>query len=132
MTTAFDRARVAISPNRGAVVAVIAATIGLSFDLFDLFILLYVAPAVGKAFFPANSPTLSLAAVYASFAVTLFMRPVGGAMFGDYADRHGRKKAMVIAVTGVGIATAGFGFLPTFPQIGILASILLIRRGLPE
>jgi hypothetical protein len=61
-------------------------------------ILLYVAPAVGKAFFPSDSPTLSVAAVYASFAVTLFMRPIGSALFGNYADRHGRRGAMIVAV----------------------------------
>ena len=57
--------------------AVVASVLGWSLDLFDLFILLYVAPVVGALFFPSTVPTLSLAAVYASFAVTLLMRPVG-------------------------------------------------------
>ncbi|WP_245739884.1 MFS transporter [Thermoflavimicrobium dichotomicum] len=95
-------------------------------DLFDLFVLLYVAPEVGKLFFPASIPTLSLAAVYASFAVTLLMRPVGSAIFGSIADRNGRKRAMTIAVTGVGISTALFGALPTISQIGVTAAILFI------
>ena len=77
--------------DRRMITAIIASSIGFSLDLFDLFILLYVAPAVGKAFFPSDIPTLSLAAVYASFAVTLMMRPIGSALFGNYADRHGRK-----------------------------------------
>ena len=102
MAAAFEGAQPAALSNRRAVMAIIASTLGLSFDYFDLLILLYAAPAVGKAFFPSDSPTISLAAVYASFAVTLLMRPVGSAMFGNYADRHGRKGAMVIAVVGVG------------------------------
>src|SRR6516165_10980818 len=106
--------------------AVVASVLGWSLDLFDLFILLYVAPVVGQLFFPSDSPTLSLAAVYASFAVTLLMRPVGSAMFGNYADRHGRKGAMVIAVVGVGIATAAFGVLPTLAQVGIAAPFLFL------
>src|ERR1700761_5519001 len=76
---------------------------GWSLDLFDLFILLYVAPVLGKAFFPSDRPMLSLAAVYASFTVTLLMRPVGSAIFGNYADRHGRKAAMFVAIAGVGV-----------------------------
>src|SRR5246127_959611 len=104
--------------NRQATNAIVASLLGWSLDLFDLFILLYVAPVVGKLFFPSSNPTLSLAAVYASFAVTLLMRPVGSAVFGHYADRHGRKGAMVVAVTGVGFSTAGLGLLPPGGQGG--------------
>jgi len=106
--------------------AIIASVLGWSLDLFDLFILLYVAPVVGALFFPASAPTLSLAAVYASFAVTLLMRPVGSAIFGHYADVHGRKNAMFVAIIGVGIATAAFGVLPTIAQAGAVAPILFL------
>jgi len=106
--------------------AIIASVLGWSLDLFDLFILLYVAPVVGALFFPSNVPTLSLAAVYASFAVTLLMRPVGSAIFGHYADVHGRKNAMFVAIVGVGISTAAFGLLPTIAQAGVIAPILFL------
>jgi MHS family proline/betaine transporter-like MFS transporter len=106
--------------------AIIASTMGWALDLFDLFILLYVAPVIGAAFFPSDHPTLSLAAVYASFAVTLLMRPIGSAIFGHYADAHGRKGAMMVAMIGVGVSTASFGLLPTIHQIGLLAPIIFI------
>jgi MFS family permease len=106
--------------------AISASVFGWSLDLFDLFILLYVAPVLGQVFFPSSQPTLSLAAVYFSFAVTLLMRPIGSALFGHYADAHGRKGAMTIAVTGVGIATAAFGILPTIQQAGIVAPIAFL------
>jgi MFS transporter, MHS family, proline/betaine transporter len=113
MAAAFEGAQPIALSDRRAVTAIVASALGWSLDVFDLFILLYVVPAVGKAFFPSDSPTLSVAAVYAAFAVTLLMRPVGSALFGNYADRHGRKGAMIIAVIGVGLATAAFGVLPT-------------------
>jgi MFS transporter, MHS family, proline/betaine transporter len=69
---------------------------------------------------------LSLAAVYAGFAVTMVMRPVGAAVFGRYSDLRGRKPAMLVAVMGVGLVTASFGALPTVPQIGTAASVLFI------
>ena len=106
--------------------AIVASVLGWSLDLFDLFILLYVAPVVGALFFPSTVPTLSLAAVYASFAVTLLMRPVGSAIFGHYADVHGRKNAMFVAIVGVGISTAAFGLLPTIAQAGVIAPILFL------
>jgi MHS family proline/betaine transporter-like MFS transporter len=119
--TAFDGVS-----RRQILTAVIASGLGWALDLFDLFILLYVAPIVGQLFFPSNVATLSLAAVYASFAVTLLMRPVGSALFGSYADRHGRKGAMIVAVIGVGVSTALFGALPTIRQIGIAAPIIFL------
>jgi MFS transporter, MHS family, proline/betaine transporter len=106
--------------------AIIASVLGWSLDLFDLFILLYVAPVVGALFFPSSIPTLSLAAVYASFAVTLLMRPVGSAIFGHYADVHGRKNAMFVAIVGVGLSTAAFGVLPTIAQAGYIAPVLFL------
>jgi len=109
--------------------AAFASILGFSLDLFDLYILLYVAPVIGKLFFPSSSPTLSLAAVYASFAVSLGMRPFGAALFGSYADRHGRRTTMLIAFAGVGISTAAFGLLPTIAQVGeIAAAIFLALR----
>src|ERR1700693_2908351 len=106
--------------------AIVASVLGWSLDLFDLFILLYVAPVVGALFFPSSVPTLSLAAVYASFAVTLLMRPVGSAVFGHYADVYGRKNAMFVAIVGVGFSTAAFGVLPTIAQAGYLAPALFL------
>ena len=106
--------------------AVMASCLGWALDLFDLFVLLFVAPVVGRLFFPSEHAMLSLAAVYASFAVTLLMRPLGSAWFGSYADRNGRKGAMITAVVGVGLSTATFGLLPTVAQVGLVAPILFL------
>jgi MHS family proline/betaine transporter-like MFS transporter len=112
--------------QRQVIGAVAASCMGWALDLFDLFVLLYVAPVIGRLFFPSEHAMLSLAAVYASFAVTLLMRPLGSAWFGSYADRHGRKGAMIIAVVGVGLSTAAFGLLPTVAQVGLAAPILFL------
>ncbi len=119
---------IAIRPARAAgfLVPVAASVFGFALDLFDLFILLYVAPVIGRLFLPITNPTLSLAAVYASFAVTLLLRPLGSAIFGSFADRSGRKRAMSVAVIGVGVATAAFGLLPTLEQAGVLSPILFL------
>lgn len=123
--TNINAPKVAVS-RRQMINASLASLLGWSLDLFDLFILLFVAPEIGRLFFPTSIPTLSLAAVYASFAITLIMRPLGSAIFGNLADRTGRKRAMTIAVTGVGISTALFGALPTVSQVGIFAAVLFI------
>ena len=116
-----------IAPTgRQTMTAAMAALFGWGLDLFDLFILLYVAPVVGKLFFPATEPMLSLAGAYASFAVTLLVRPLGSALFGSYADRKGRRRALMVAVVGVGLSTAVFGLLPSVAQIGWGAAFLFL------
>src|SRR5438067_9636552 len=112
--------------NRHVLKAVAASCVGWSLDLYDLFILLFVAPVIGKLFFPSTHPMLSLAAVYASFGVTLLMRPLGSGLFGAYADTHGRKRAMIMAMIGVGVPTAAFGILPTVHTIGVAAPVIFI------
>ncbi len=106
--------------------AVAFSCLGWAFDLFDLFILLYVAPTLGKVFFDSSQQMFSLVGVYAAFAATLLMRPVGGYLFGHYADRNGRKRAMAIAAIGVGFATALMGTIPTVETIGIAAPMTFI------
>ena len=119
-------AQVIAPTGRQITVAAMAALFGWGLDLFDLFILLYVAPIVGRLFFPASQPMLSLAGAYASFAVTLLIRPLGSALFGSYADRKGRRKAMMVAIVGVGLSTAVFGLLPSVAQIGWWATVLFL------
>jgi MFS family permease len=112
--------------NRHVLRAVIASCVGWSLDLYDLFLLLFVAPVIGRLFFPSEHAMLSLAAVYASFGVTLLMRPLGSALFGTYADVHGRKRAMIVSMVGVGVSTALFGALPTVATVGVAAPILFL------
>src|SRR5216683_2898196 len=126
MTSAPPADAQAPADSRQMINAIIASLLGWSLDLFDLFILLYVAPVIGVLFFPSTNATLSLAAVYASFAVTLLMRPIGSAIFGHFADVHGRKGAMLVAIVGVGVTTAAFGALPTIAKVGIAAPIMFL------
>ena len=113
--------------TQGQVSAAIAfSALGWAFDLFDLFILLYVAPVLAKVFFPSGQQMLSLAGVYAAFTATLIMRPAGGWVFGRFADLRGRRRAMVVAAVGVGLSTALMGALPTVESIGLLAPALFL------
>src|SRR5574340_810884 len=104
----------------------IASTLAWACDLFDLFIILFVAPTIGDLFFPSHNHLLSLASVYGAYAVTVVIRPVGSAIFGSYADRKGRRRAMIIAVIGIGVMSGLMGLLPTYSTAGLLAPILFL------
>ncbi|GAA5167562.1 MULTISPECIES: MFS transporter [Amycolatopsis] len=121
-----------MASRRATLYAAVSSVAGWAFDLFDLFILLYIAGTVGKLIFPAHSPTLSLAAVYASFAVSVLLRPAGAAIFGVVADRSGRKKTMVVVLAGVGLSTAAMGLVPTYAAAGITAPLLFLALRLVQ
>jgi MFS family permease len=118
--------------QRRVVSAAAFSCLGWAFDLFDLFILLYIAPILAKVFFGSAQSMLSLAGVYAAFTASLLMRPVGGVLFGRYADNNGRKRAMILAAVGVGVATALMGAIPTINIIGIAAPIVFIALRLAQ
>lgn len=105
---------------------VFGSWLGWSLDGYDLVLMLLVMPSVSQLFFPSEDPSLSLLATFATYVVTLIMRPVGGAFFGSFGDRHGRKKAMIITIMGFSIATFATGLLPTYQMAGLLAPALLI------
>lgn len=107
-------------------ITVLASWLGWSLDGYDLVLMLFVISSVNQLFFPTRDPTLSLLATFATYTVALIMRPLGGALFGSFGDRHGRKNAMMVTVTGISAITFLTGLLPTWNSIGIIAPILLI------
>jgi MFS transporter, MHS family, proline/betaine transporter len=124
-----DRADV---PRRQMVSAVAFSCLGWALDLFDLFILLYIAPILARVFFASGQSTLALAGVYAAFSASLFMRPAGAVLFGQYADKSGRRRAMIVAAVGVGVATALMGAIPTIATIGLAAPLIFIALRLVQ
>lgn len=100
--------------------------LGWSLDGYDLVLMLLVIPLISELFFPQSDPTLALLATFAAYVVTLIMRPFGGAFFGNFGDKFGRKKAMMITIMGFSTATFATGLLPTWETVGFLAPIFLI------
>lgn len=60
------------------------------------------------------------------FGIAFFFRPLGALFFGTMGDRLGRRKALALSITFMGIATFAIGCLPTGANYGLLAAILLI------
>lgn len=107
-------------------IVTIGAWLGWSLDGYDLVLMLFVIPVISNLFFPSSNEAYSLLATFAAYVVTLIMRPFGGAFFGNFGDKIGRKKVMMITILGFSMGTFATGFLPTWEMIGIMAPILLI------
>lgn len=104
----------------------IGSFFGWSLDGYDIVLMLLVIPSISQLFFPSENLVFSIIATFASYTVTLIMRPLGSVIFGIYGDKFGRKKAMVITIIGFSVATFSVGLLPTFAMVGLLAPALLI------
>ena len=106
--------------------AVLGAAIGTTIEWYDF--LLYATAAAlvfNKLFFPSLDPLAGTLSAYAAFAVGFLARPVGGAVFGHFGDRLGRKTVLVWALAIMGAATTLVGVLPTYERIGAWAPALL-------
>ena len=81
-------------------------------------------------FFPSSNPTAQLLNTAGIFAVGFLVRPLGGWMFGRYADKFGRRASLTLSVTLMGIGSLGIAVLPGYAQIGTMAPILLVAARL--
>lgn len=100
--------------------------VGSAIEYFDFTVYAFLATTIAVVFFPASDPATGLLLTLAVFAATFVFRPIGGLIIGHIADTHGRKPALIIAVGGMGVATASIGFIPSYQTAGIIAPILLV------
>jgi MFS transporter, MHS family, shikimate and dehydroshikimate transport protein len=106
---------------------VFASCVGTIVEWYDFLIYATAAALVfNKAFFPTFDPLAGTLAALGSYAVGFLARPLGGALFGHFGDRLGRKSMLVLTLFIMGVSTFLIGLLPTYASIGVLAPILLI------
>ncbi len=106
--------------------SIVSGSIGNLVEWYDWYIYsaftLYFAPV----FFPKGSPTAQLLSSAAIFAVGFLMRPLGGWLMGSYADRHGRKAALLLSVWLMCGGSLLIALTPGYDRIGLAAPALLV------
>ncbi|MCB2377072.1 MFS transporter [Hymenobacter sp. BT635] len=106
--------------------SIVSGSIGNLVEWYDWYVYsafsLYFAPA----FFPKGNLTAQLLNSAAVFAVGFLMRPLGGWLMGTYADRHGRKAALVVSVLLMCGGSLLIALTPGYDQIGVAAPVLLV------
>jgi len=106
---------------------VFASCFGTIIEWYDFLIYATAATLVfNKAFFPTFDPLASTLAALGTYAVGFLARPLGGALFGHFGDRLGRKSMLVMTLFIMGLSTFCIGLLPTYERIGVFAPILLM------
>ena len=90
----------------------------LAYSIFSIYF--------AKAFFPADNPTVQLMNAAAIAAVGYIARPLGSWLIGLYADKRGRKGALMWSVMGMCVGSLMIALTPGYATIGALAPIILI------
>src|SRR6202162_6609583 len=96
-----------------------AAIIGNVLEWYDFIVFGLMVVVIARLFCPTGSQYASLLLTTATFGVGFIMRPVGGIFLGIYADRRGRKAALLVVIASMTIAIALIAFAPTYAAIGI-------------
>jgi len=120
---------IAATPTKASEInrVVFASSIGTIIEWYDFLIYGTAAALVfNKLFFPSVDPLLGTLAALGSAAVGFFARPFGGAVFGYFGDKLGRKSMLLLTLIIMGLSTFAIGLLPTYQQIGLMAPILLV------
>ena len=128
MSAAADTVDLAPAPFVQALKArhVAAVTAGNALEFYDFLTYAFFAAQIGRTFFPSATAAGSLLASLATFGAGFLMRPVGALTIGRLADRIGRKPAMLLSFTLMGVAMFGLALTPSYRAIGIAAPILAI------
>ncbi|MGN6319246.1 MFS transporter [Trinickia sp.] len=102
---------------------VIATSAGNALEWFDIAIYGFFALYIGKNFFPTADQTASLLLTFGTFGASYLVRPIGGVVLGAYADKRGRKAALMMSVGLMMVGTAIIALLPSYASIGLAAPI---------
>ncbi len=111
---------------------VAAAVLGNALEFFDFSSYAYFAVMIGRAFFPAHTPFASLLLSVAAFGVGFVTRPLGGIVIGAYADRAGRKNAMLLTIALMAVGMLVIAATPPYAVIGPAAPVLLVLARLVQ
>lgn len=114
------------SDTRRRVWAIVGASSGNLVEWFDFYVYSFCSLYFAHIFFPQGNPTTQLLQTAGVFAAGFLMRPIGGWLFGRIADRHGRKRSMLISVCMMCLGSLVIACLPGYETIGTLAPALLL------
>jgi len=103
-----------------------AAVVGNALECYDFLTYAFFAAAIGHAFFPAKTPFISLMISLSTFGAGFLTRPLGALLLGLMADKAGRKPAMMLSFTLMGVSMLMMAATPTYAQIGWLAPLIVV------
>jgi MFS family permease len=105
---------------------VAAVVVGNALEFYDFLTYAFFSVYIGRAFFPSSDPSASLLASLGTFGMGFVTRPIGSWVIGRMGDRLGRKPAMILSFSLMGVAITGLALTPPHAMIGVAAPVLAI------
>ncbi|MFS2161090.1 MFS transporter [Pseudomonas sp. Pseusp122] len=112
--------------------SIFSGSVGNMVEWYDWYVYAAFSLYFAKAFFPKGDSTAQLLNTAAIFAVGFLMRPIGGWLMGLYADRKGRKAALMASVLLMCFGSLVIALTPSYETIGVGAPILLVLARLMQ
>nr|WP_314583775.1 MFS transporter [uncultured Pseudomonas sp.] len=106
--------------------SIFSGSVGNLVEWYDWYVYAAFSLYFAKAFFPKGDQTAQLLNVAAIFAVGFLMRPIGGWLMGLYADKAGRKSALMVSVIMMCAGSLIIALTPSYTTIGVAAPIMLV------
>jgi MFS family permease len=126
MGTTSEAPLEASSGGRRMTLVVAASAAGTIFEWYDFFIFGSLPTIIAAHFFAGTSEAQGLIFALLTFAAGFAVRPFGALVFGRIGDRSGRKRAFLVTMTIMGLATVAVGLLPDYRMIGVAAPYALV------
>ena len=111
--------------TRRAVLNTVRGSLGNLVEWYDVYVSTVFAKYFEVHFFGGDEPNAGIYTM-AIFAVTFLMRPIGSWFFGRFADRHGRRPALLTSVSVMAFASLAIAVAPTAASIGGWAVVVLV------
>lgn len=109
-----------------------AVTLGNALEFYDFLTYSFFAIEIGRALFPAVGAYGSLMLSLATFGAGFLTRPLGALVIGAYADRAGRRPAMLLSFLLIGASIVLMALIPPYSVIGIAAPLLALVARLAQ
>ena len=101
-------------------------SIGTFLEYFDLMLYVHMAVLLNELFFPESDSTTKALLLAFTFCSTYLLRPIGALIFGYLGDSIGRKHTVIITTFMMAVSCIVMASLPTYAQIGVTASCVMI------
>jgi MFS family permease len=112
--------------------SVIRVSVGNFLEMYDFMVFGYYAQDIGRTFFPSSNPFASLMLSLMTFGAGFLMRPLGAIVLGNYIDRKGRRKGLILTLWLMAAGTVSVACVPGYATIGIAAPILVLAGRLVQ
>lgn len=104
----------------------LASIMGTALEFYDFMLYAVFMESIGREFFPTHNEMQSIMFGSLGFLAAFIARPFGATVFGYIGDNYGRRIALILSVSLMGIPTFIIGVLPGYASWGIVAPIILI------